>query len=81
MEAFDEDLYEAQLGLTELMYWSQYGDSTFERNDANYLFIRDLVKALRMDGAFDFPFDVRAPYSNRNGSASSGPANAADTEA
>ena len=57
MEAFDEDLYEAQLGLTELMYWSQYGDSTFERNDANYLFIRDLVRALRMDGAFDFPFD------------------------
>ncbi len=54
---FDASLYEEQLRLTELMYWSQYGDSTFDRNDANYLFIRGLVRALRTEGAFDFPFD------------------------
>ena len=54
---FDASLYEEQLRLTELMYWSQHGDSTFDRNDANYLFIRGLVRALRTEGAFDFPFD------------------------
>lgn len=54
---FDASLYEEQLRLTELMYWAQFGDSTFERNDANYLFIRGLVRALRTEGAFDFPFD------------------------
>ncbi|MFN3528498.1 MAG: hypothetical protein ACK417_01075 [Bacteroidia bacterium] len=53
----DDALYDAQIRLTELMYWSQYADSLFERNDANYLFIRNLVQALRLPGAFDFEFD------------------------
>lgn len=55
--SFDQELYDEQIRLTELMYWAQYGDSTFDRNDANYLFIRGLVRSLRIDGAFDFPFD------------------------
>lgn len=54
---FHQELYDEQIRLTELMYWAQYGDSTFDRNDANYLFIRGLVRSLRIEGAFDFPFD------------------------
>lgn len=56
-QSFSQELYDEQVRLTELMYWAQYGDSTFDRNDANYLFIRGLVRSLRIEGAFDFPFD------------------------
>ncbi len=55
--SFPDELYQDQIELSRYMWIAQQSDSAFERNDANYLFIRKLVQTLRLESAYAFPFD------------------------
>lgn len=55
--SFPQELYSDQIELTRYMWKAQRDTSAFGRNDANYLFIRKLVQTLRMEQAYQFPFD------------------------
>lgn len=54
---YDFALENDERTLVQYMWKAQQADSSFDRNDANYLFIRELVKMLRQPGAYHYPFD------------------------
>lgn len=54
---FSAELINDELELAEYMWKAVKADSAFDRNDANYLFIRKLVQVLRQGSAYAYPFD------------------------
>ncbi len=55
--SFSSELIGDEAELAIYMWKAARADSAFDRNDANYLFIRKLVQALRQENAYHYPFD------------------------
>jgi len=54
---FSAELINDEIELAVYMWKAVKADSAFDRNDANYLFIRKLVQVLRQGNAYHYPFD------------------------
>lgn len=55
--SFSAELTNDEIELARYMWLAVKSDSAFDRNDANYLFIRKLVQTLRQENAYHYPFD------------------------
>lgn len=55
--AYSPELISDELELSVYMWKAVRADSAFDRNDANYLFIRKLAQTLRQENAYHYPFD------------------------